>query len=1144
MRGGQVRQGGAVADGVAAPAPVGIKVLGSLSAVVAGRPAGLGGPRQRGVLAQLLVARGEVVPADRLIDDLWRGRPPAKAAASLQAYVSNLRRVLEPARGPREPARLLVSEAPGYALRPPAAGSVDAWEFERLLRLARAAAGPGSAGGQASVDGQASGLVRDALALWAGDAYAEFADEPWAAAEIARLAELRLSARELAVTLALGEGRPGDAAPDARALAEEHPLREEGWRLLALALWADGRQAEALDALRRARHFLADELGLDPGPALAELESAILQQRTELLPPVAAAPVLVVPAPAPAPRGTRPPDAVFVGRAAELRTLREAAAEVAAGGHAVVLVSGEAGAGKSTLLGRLREELRRSGWLVASGRCPETEGAPPAWAWTEALRELAEHARPAPESAAALAPLLDGEHQELTDRHDSDALAGRFRLHRAVGDWLGRAAAVQPVAIVLDDLHAADRETLALLAELAGGPATPGLLLVPAHRPGEGELTDTLAVLARRSPYRLPLQGFDEAEAGQLIESVCAAAVDLPTVRALAERTGGNPFYLVESAQLLASEGALVAVQEVPQGVRDVLRRRFSRLPAATVEALRLAAVVGREAEVELLLRASGGGEDQLLDALEAALAGGLLTEPGPGVVRFAHALVRDTLYADLSRLRRARLHGRVAEALRVLRPDHLSALAHHFTQAAAAGTADLAVDFCVRAAEAAERRYAHETCAALLRQALDNLALVPDGDDRPARRIALLGALLRAQVRSGAVAAALDTRAAAVALARESGREDLLIEAWTAWTEPTPWVAHPYGSIDRAAVDALSALLRRTDLPPATRCRLLDALTYELDCSGEEAGWTAAAEAVAIARAERDPRLLALALAAQARVHDYELEIGLRTEIAAELAALSVEHDLPAYRWHAEHLFCTAAAVRGDLPALRAHMRAAMQIAETYGLPELVDVGLCQQGMLALITGRTPEAERLYGRAIDGLRARRSLHAEGFSALYRLTMALQEGWIADELTLIRAIGAEYGPLTDDLLALALLGNGRVEEARAARAARRTIPPDYYRSFFLVLRAMAVIALDEREEAADLLVELLPLRDMIAGTASTSIALRPVAQALGELARHLGRQEEAARHFRHAAEVARGWEAPHWEAEARRALAELAPADR
>lgn len=468
-----MRQGGAAANqvssGVADPAPVGIKVLGSLSAVVAGRPVGLGGPRQRGVLAQLLVARGEVVPADRLIDDLWRGRPPAKAAASLQAYVSNLRRLLEPERGPREPARLLVSEAPGYGLRLPAAGSVDAWDFERLLRCARAAAGP------AAGDGQASGLVRDALALWAGDAYAEFADEPWAAAEIARLTELRLSARELAVTLTLGEGRPGEAVPDARALAEEHPLREEGWRLLALALWADGRQAEALDALRRARHVLAEELGLDPGPALTELESAILQQRTELLPPVAAAVPVRVPASAPAPaaRGTRPPEAVFVGRADELRTLREAAAEVAAGGHAVVLVSGEAGAGKSTLLGWLRDELRRSGWLVASGRCPETEGAPPAWAWTEALRELAEHARPAPESAAALAPLLDGEHQELTDRHDSDALAGRFRLHRAVGDWLRRAAAAQPVAMVLDDLHAADRETLALLAELAGGPATP-----------------------------------------------------------------------------------------------------------------------------------------------------------------------------------------------------------------------------------------------------------------------------------------------------------------------------------------------------------------------------------------------------------------------------------------------------------------------------------------------------------------------------------------------------------------------------------------------------------------------------------------------------------------------------------------------
>ncbi|MFC6594895.1 BTAD domain-containing putative transcriptional regulator [Kitasatospora paranensis] len=1103
-----------------------ITVLGGLSAQVAGVPVGLGGPRQRGVLARLLVARGAVVPVDRLIDDLWSGRPPAKAAASVQAYVSNLRRLLEPSRGPREPARLLVSRAPGYALELPGT-AVDAWDFELRLGGARAAAGAAAHPGR-----PAAGPVDAALALWQGPAYAEFADEPWAAAEIIRLDELHRAARESAVAAAIGEGRSGDAAAAARVLTAEHPLREEGWSLLARALWGAGRQAEALEALRQARALLAEELGLDPGPALTDLETAILRGRTDLL----GAPARV--AAPPASDGGLPsagrPAAPFVGRAEELRLLG-AAADGAERGGSVVLLTGEAGAGKSTLLAHLGDHLRRSGWLVAAGRCPETEGAPPAWAWTEALRDLAGQVPPGRAAAHQLAPLLGDD--DPTRRRD--ALTGRFRLHRAVAGWLGRVAERAPVAVLLDDLHAADVETRALAAELAAAGAD-RLLLVFAHRPGEGELTDLLAALARRSPHRIPLAGLDEADAGRLIGSVCAGPVDADTVHALAERTGGNPFYLVESAQLLAGEGALVAVQEVPQGVRDVLRRRFDRLPAGTVEVLRTAAVAGRETEVELLLHAVGCGPDDLVDALEPALAGGLLTEPRPGTVRFAHALVRDTLYADLSGLRRARQHARYAEALRALRPERLAALAHHWTSAASGSTAELAVDACVRAAEAAERRYAHETCAALLRQALESLDRAPDGgDDRPARRIALLGALLRAQVRSGAVAAASATRRQAVALAEETGREDLLIEAWTAWTEPTPWVAHRYGSHDRQAVETLTRLLRRTDLPAATRCRLLDALTHEWDCSGDLAGAAAAAEAVAIARADGDPRLLALALAAQARVCDYELATVQRNAIADELGALARRHDLPAYRWHAESLHATSAAVAGDLPALRRRMRAADELAERYGLADLADIGLCRQGMVALAAGRPDRAAELYARAVTGLRGRGSVHADGFGALVELTVALQQGRIADELPRIEAVGEEYGTLAADVHALALAARGRLDEARAVRVGRLAVQPDYYRSFFLVVRAAAVIALDERAEAAELITELLPLRGMVAGTASTSIALRPVALALGELARYLGRGAEAAGYFAQAAEVARRWESPQWEAEALAALAAL-----
>ncbi|NGO75753.1 AfsR/SARP family transcriptional regulator, partial [Streptomyces sp. YC504] len=249
-----------------------VRVLGSFAAEAGGGSVPLGGPRQRGVLALLVAARGQVVPVDRLVEDLWRGEPPSRALASLQAYVSNLRRLLEPGRPPRTPARLLVSASPGYALRlPPEA--VDAWRFEDLLDEARTCADPRVA--YARLD--------EALALWRGPAFAEVADEPWAAAETARLDELRLVARELRTAAGLRLGDPAAVVPEAQGLTRDAPLREEGWRLHALALWSSGRQADALATLRRARAVFADELGLDPGPDLMALEQAILTQRTDIL---------------------------------------------------------------------------------------------------------------------------------------------------------------------------------------------------------------------------------------------------------------------------------------------------------------------------------------------------------------------------------------------------------------------------------------------------------------------------------------------------------------------------------------------------------------------------------------------------------------------------------------------------------------------------------------------------------------------------------------------------------------------------------------------------------------------------------------------------------------------------------------------
>jgi DNA-binding SARP family transcriptional activator/tetratricopeptide (TPR) repeat protein len=331
-----------------------LQVLGLLSAEVHGVPVGLGGPLQRKVLAMLLSASPAVVSTDRLIDGLWGDDPPQSATTTLRAYVSRLRRVLEPKRGTDSTASVVVASAAGYTLRL-AEDAVDAWRFEAMLRDARRL-GPAE-------PARARALVYESLNLWHGTAYSEVADEPWAAAETARLEELRLGAWELLIDLTIRSGTPTEAIPSAQALTRQHPLREEGWRLLAVALWATGRQADALAALRRSRTILVEEAGLDPGPVLVEVEQAILAQRIDLLdrwtghaePATGAAARMpdadVVVSPVSVPGQLPPAVGVFTGRRRHLKDLDALLNHTGTpSAHMVVAVlSGTAGVGKTTL---------------------------------------------------------------------------------------------------------------------------------------------------------------------------------------------------------------------------------------------------------------------------------------------------------------------------------------------------------------------------------------------------------------------------------------------------------------------------------------------------------------------------------------------------------------------------------------------------------------------------------------------------------------------------------------------------------------------------------------------------------------------------------------------------------------------------
>jgi DNA-binding SARP family transcriptional activator len=682
-----------------------VSVLGPLEVTVDGAVADVGGPRQRCVLARLVAAQGRLVSADRLIDDLYSDEAPPRALAAVQSYVSHLRRALEPGRQAWGTAGVLVTSPPGYALRLDRA-AVDAWGFEDEVHRAVGLDDPVAAHERLSA----------ALASWRGTAFEEFGALPWADQEASRLEELRLLATERLAECALRLGRAAQTVADLNRLTAEQPLREEAWRLLALALYQCGRQGDALSTLRRARARLAAELGVDPGPGLRELERDILAQAPHLSAPVARLQrmaIAAVPGPVVDPALAAE---IYVGRERELGRLAAAARQAATGRMQIVLVAGDAGAGKTALAGRISRQLTAEGWTAIAGRCPEHDGAPAGWPWAEALRRLSRSVAPAePETLAAL----------LTDTPGESAVgpAGRFRLHRAVRDYLGAATdRAGPLLLVLEDLHRADPETLAILTHVAADLTDARILVLATYRPAEasGHLFDCLAALAARDPARISLGGLDADATKELVRATCTRTIDAATAQTIAERTGGNPFFIRETARLFDSEGALAAASDVPAGVRDVLERRIARLPATARTILRQASVLGTETGVEVLGEVAGTDENVLLDAIEAGLLTGLVTEPAAGRIRFAHALIRDTLYDDLSRLRRSRLHARAAEAIERHRPGDVTALAFHFGEAGTdpARTAR----YCRLAAAQAEQRFAYHEAARHWERALASL--------------------------------------------------------------------------------------------------------------------------------------------------------------------------------------------------------------------------------------------------------------------------------------------------------------------------------------------------------------------------------------------------------------------------------------
>jgi ABC-type oligopeptide transport system substrate-binding subunit/DNA-binding SARP family transcriptional activator len=701
--------------------------------------------KSQSLFAYLALHRQRPQPRERLADLFWGDRPERRARRSLTTALWHIRRCL-----PAED--WLVSDVHAVQFASEADLWLDVTEFEALVARADLS------------------CLQSAVALYRGDFLDGFYDD-WVLNERYRL-ETLFSEALGRLMLGLEAEREYDSAlAVGLRLLQYDPLREDAHRLVMRALCRLGQRNAALEQYRRCQEAVQQELSTEPMVETTELYRAILEGHFEIGQPMATTPTVEA-APhsgtgglPPLPSAYDPLEAMLscplVGREREMAFLRDRHQKAQQGQGGLVLISGEAGVGKARLVGEFASQLRWQGACVLWGRCYEFERILPYQPVAEALRAavptlprselegqptwvLVEVTRLVPEILEKL-PELDATPTIRSERE-------RMRLFEGLVRFLAYLATQGPLLLVLEDLHWATESTLQLIHYLARHLAAHPVLIVGTLRPeavGRRHPLETLRQEFGREGLILPLSlGPLSLQAVETLVAEMAGAgrATRPLARRLYQETEGNPFFLMEIVKALFEtqrivleegrwRGDLTRISEteipLPTGVSETVQARVCRLDDDTQQALRLAAVLGREFDFELLDAVWGQGEEATLEALDQLLRHRLIEE-GTGVLArdyaFTHHKIQEVIYREMPERQRQRVHGRVALAMEHLYGpqvgDLADELAFHFQEGARHDPAlrDRAVDFSLQAGDRARLAYAQQEAISYYEQALELL--------------------------------------------------------------------------------------------------------------------------------------------------------------------------------------------------------------------------------------------------------------------------------------------------------------------------------------------------------------------------------------------------------------------------------------